>query len=82
MASGLPVISSKTGVAGLDVEDGKNVMIAKNPAEFAMKAKQILNDPALFSSIRANARKLVEQQYAYPKIAAKLERVYQQIKHS
>ncbi len=82
MASGLPVISSATGVAGLDVVDGVNVLIAKNPAEFAQKAKQILKDEKLFASIRANARKLVEEQYAYPKIALKLEKVYTQIKKS
>ncbi len=82
MASGLPVISSKTGVAGLDVHDGKNVLIAKNADEFAQKAKLILQDHDLFVSIRSNARRLVEEQYAYPKIAAKLERVYQHIKHS
>ncbi|OGK19279.1 hypothetical protein A3D80_00300 [Candidatus Roizmanbacteria bacterium RIFCSPHIGHO2_02_FULL_40_13b] len=82
MATGLPVISSKTGVAGLDVTDGVNVLIAKTPHEFAVKAKQILRDHQLFSLIRANARKLVEDQYAYPKIALKLEKVYRQIKQS
>lgn len=79
MAAGLPVISSMTGVAGLDVEDGKDVLIAKTTQQFAQKAQQILEDKKLFSSIRANARKLVEDQYAYPKIAAKLEKVYRQI---
>ena len=79
MAAGLPVISSKTGVAGLDVVDSKHVLIAKTPHQFAHHAVAILKDNKLFDSIRTNARKLVEKKYVYSKIAKKLEKVYLQM---
>ncbi len=82
MASGLPVISSKTGVAGLNIKDGVHGLIARTPAEFAKKAVQILEDKKLFLSIRKAARALVEEEYEYSRIAQKLERVYLQMKSS
>ena len=82
MAAGLPVISSKTGVAGLAIVDRVHVLIAKTPEQFAESAVEILANHTLFSSIRRNARKLVENEYEYSKIAKKLEKVYMRIKTS
>lgn len=82
MAAGLPVISSPTGVAGLDVKNGVNCLIAKSPKQFANMAVDILKDKKLFSTIKQNARKLIEDNYEYAKISEKLEKVYRNMKRS
>lgn len=79
MAAGLPVISSKTGIAGLNVINGKHVLIANSTQEFGEQARRILSDKTLYESIRKNARRLVEDQYSYKKIALQLEKVYNKI---
>lgn len=79
MASGLPVVSTKTGVEGLDVKEGRDVLFAGNPQKFVEKVKLILSDKFLYEKIRLNAYKLVHDKYNWKKIAGQLEIVYQKI---
>jgi len=80
MASGLPVISSKTGVEGLNLTDEQHVLIANTPEEFAKQTVRILKDEKLYEKIRKNSYELAKKEYSWEFIAKKLEIVYQQIK--
>ena len=80
MSAGLPVISTKVGLEGLDVKDKENVLIANQPDDFARKIKQILNNKDLYNKIRKNAYLLVKDKYNWKKIAEKLEIIYTKIK--
>lgn len=82
MAAGLPIVSTTTGVEGLDVKDGRDVLFANTPQKFAQKIQLILKDKKLYESIRLNAYKLVQQKYNWEKIAQKLEVAYQKIRTS
>lgn len=79
MASGLPVISTQTGVEGLAVEDNKHVLIADSPKEFIEKIKKILDDKKLYEKVRSNAFLLVKEKYSWKSITKLLEAVYQKI---
>lgn len=76
MAAGLPVISSKVGVEGLEVEHEKDVLIAENENEFVNNVIKLLHDQQLYKKIRKNARRLVEQKYNWVRIAQDLEKIY------
>ncbi|KXK08964.1 MAG: D-inositol-3-phosphate glycosyltransferase [Microgenomates bacterium OLB22] len=76
MASGLPVISSATGLGGLNVVDGVHAFRANSPEDFARIAKKLYDNPRLYQRIRAAARMLVEKEYDWTRIAAQLEKVY------
>lgn len=80
MSAGLPVISTKVGLEGLDVKDKENVLIANQPDDFARKIKLILNNKDLYNKIRKNAYLLVKHKYSWKKIAEKLEIIYTKIK--
>lgn len=80
MSAGLPVISTKVGLEGLDIKDEENVLIAKQPDDFARKIKLILNNKDLYNKIRKNAYLLVKDKYNWQKIAEKLEIIYTKIK--
>lgn len=80
MSSGLPIITTKTGIEGLDVCNNKHVLIANTPLEFVSQIKRILSDNKLYESIRSNAHALVTEKYNWQKIAEKLEIAYQNIK--
>ena len=82
MASGLPVISTKTGVEGLDVKEGRDVLFANTPQKFAEKIGKILSDKRLYNQIRENAWELVKKKYNWEKIAQRLEVAYQKIQTS
>ncbi len=80
MASGLPVISSRTGVEGLNLKQNTHVLIAETPTQFAEQIKHILTQPDRYESVRKEAYDLAVKQYSWKHIAEKLEIVYQQIK--
>jgi glycosyltransferase involved in cell wall biosynthesis len=82
MASGLPVISSQTGVEGLNLENDKHVLIANTPEEFVEQTLRILNDEKLYEGIRKRSYDLAVKEYSWKYIANKLEIVYKQIKKS
>lgn len=79
MGSGMPVISSTTGIEGLDVTNNKDVIIANSPTEFVVKIKELLKNKAVYEKIRNNAYQLVKQKYQWSKTALKLESVYKNL---
>lgn len=79
MAAGLPIISTKIGIEGLDLEEGKNILIAEKPEEFVEKIKLILSDKNLYNKIQVNSYNLVRKKYSWQKIAQQLEEVYKHL---
>ena len=79
MASGLPVISTKMGISGLEVTDNKTVLIAEKPDDFVEKIKLILNNKQIYKNIQKQAYQLIIEKYNWKKIAANLEVVYQKL---
>ncbi len=79
MASGVLVISTKTGVQGLELQDRKHVVIAKDADDFVSIIKYILAHRKPYESIRRNAYALVKEKYNWESIALKLENVYKTI---
>ncbi len=80
MAAGLPVISTKIGIEGLDLKDNKEVLIAETPNEFIEKIKQIINNKNLYQKIRNNAYQLIKKKYTWKESAKKLASIYKKIK--
>jgi len=72
MALGTPVVSTAKGAEGLDVTDGDNILIAREPQEFAAKVSTLLGSPALRARLAAGGRCLVEAQYDWRAVGEKL----------
>ena len=79
MGSGMPIISSVTGIEGLGVTNNNDVVIANNPSEFVLKIKQLLKNKKLYERIRKNAYNLVKEKYQWSQTAKKLESVYKNL---
>jgi polysaccharide biosynthesis protein PslH len=72
MAMGLAVISTSVGVQGLDIDPGKDVLVATSPQEFADNVKNLLVDPALAIALGKSARDKVCQKYRWDTIVGKV----------
>ncbi len=72
-AAGTPVISTSKGAEGLEVEDGRHLLIADSPQDFAWAVTRLSEDDELYQKLRVSARALVEEKYDWPVLAAKLE---------
>lgn len=82
MAAGLPVISTKIGVAGLNVTNGKNVLIADGVDEIISKAQSLLEDEKLARLIGMNGQKHVRKYFDWKSIVKMHEPIYQKLVRS
>lgn len=81
MGSGMPVISSTTGIEGLAVTNNKNVIIAKDSDDFVNKIKFLIKNKQIYEDIRKNAHELVKEKYQWSQTAKDLESVYKNLKN-
>ncbi|MEM4847437.1 MAG: glycosyltransferase family 4 protein [Thermosphaera sp.] len=81
MASGLPVIGSKTGGIVDIVENGVNgYLFEKGSAnDLAEKLYLVLSDEVLRKSLSINARSLAEAKYSWNKIAFEMFKIYEAV---
>jgi glycosyltransferase involved in cell wall biosynthesis len=77
--SGLPIITTNTGVSGLDLENEKDILIANTSQEFIDKITTILKNRDLYESIRKNAHRIAKAKYSWSSIAKELEIVYRSV---
>lgn len=79
MALGTPVVSTSKGAEGLDIQDGKNIMIADDPGEFAQKVIQILLNPNLRNELSKEGLKLVSEKYNSKVMGKKISNLLEQV---
>jgi GT2 family glycosyltransferase/glycosyltransferase involved in cell wall biosynthesis len=75
-AAGVPVVSSVQGGEGLDVADGRELLLAGTADAFAEKTVSLIRSPEAAAAMAARARAFVEQWYSWPAIVAALEEEY------
>jgi polysaccharide biosynthesis protein PslH len=51
-SAGMPTVTTTDGAAGLDVTDGREILIADSPADFAARIVRLLGDAALREQMR------------------------------
>lgn len=73
MAAGRAVVSTTIGAEGLPTENGRHLLLADTPREFADAVLTLLRDPATRSSIETQGRALVTEHYDWSAAAAHLE---------
>jgi len=77
MASGLPVVTSAIGAAGLDVRDRGELLLADTPASYVRQVDALLKDTTLRRTIVASARDRVERSFDWKVIARELSSVWE-----
>jgi glycosyltransferase involved in cell wall biosynthesis len=75
MATGLPVVSTALGAAGIPAQNGVNCFIADSPDLFADSIGWLLNDTELANNMGRRAREMVKNKYDIRSAIRELERV-------
>lgn len=75
MACGCAIVTTSIGAEGLGVSDGRELLIADTPLEFASAVGRLLNDPSLRRALGSRARRLIERDFSHEKAVEILERV-------
>jgi len=79
MALGKTIISTSIGAEGLDIENGKHILIANTPEEFVAAITQCVHTPDLCAIIGENARNFVALNFNNDLITNELIGFYQQV---
>ena len=75
MAHGLPVVTTSIGTEGMDLTDGKNILIADTPEEFARKVVILYNDGTLWNKLSDNSLIAIDKKFSYNFTKTQIERV-------
>lgn len=76
MACGLPVVTSRVGAKGLNIESGKELVVADDMEDILGGVAKILSDASYRMRLVAGARSKVEKEYSWDSIALGLDRVW------
>jgi glycosyltransferase involved in cell wall biosynthesis len=80
MSAGMPIISTRLGAEGLDVEDGKHVLFAETPDEFVEKIASLINVRSEENPMMENARQYVMEHHSLEVLREGILRCYEKIK--
>jgi glycosyltransferase involved in cell wall biosynthesis len=81
MAAGTPVVATSKGAEGIDVINGKHLLIADSPEQYASAVVQLLRDPELSQKIAENGCRLIRQQYDWSIIMPDFLRLSEETVH-
>ncbi len=79
LGRGVPVVSTTIGCEGIDVQNGKHLLVADEPREFAEAVVEIMQNDDLAASLARNGRRLVEEKYDWKIVYKKFTEVYDKI---
>ena len=79
MALGAPIVATSRSLTGTPLIDGRHAMVADDDAKFAESVVQLLSDPELRNSLSREARRKVEAEYSWRRIASVFEDLYREI---
>ena len=76
MALGKAIITTSTGIEGIECNFGSDVLVADSPEQFADAVNKCLADKEIKKQLGQNARNFVEQNYDIKKTAEELMEFY------
>jgi len=80
MISGIPVVTTDIGSEGMGLVDGKHVLVANNPDEFATAITRLYTDEKLWHNLVENGKNHIKQNYSTEAVAKKLDNLVKGVK--
>ena len=76
MAAGLPVVTTSKGCEGIAVQHGRELLVANSREDFAAACLKLLKHPEQGRELAQQARRLVEERYAWEITARMMDQAY------
>jgi glycosyltransferase involved in cell wall biosynthesis len=77
LACGLPIVTTAQAAEGIDLRQGQSALFAEQPAAFAAAILRLLDGPSLRAQLGAAGRAIVERDYDWNRIGARLAGLYE-----
>jgi glycosyltransferase involved in cell wall biosynthesis len=79
MAAGLPIVTTSTGLEGIEATDGLEVRIAEDPEAMVTAVVDLLKNPQERPRLGNAARRLAEERYDWSRCLAPLASMYSEM---
>ena len=76
LAMGKAIVSTSVGCEGIDVENGKDILIADSEEDFANRTIELLEDSRKRTALGQEGLRLVRKKYQWEQIAEQMENEY------
>ena len=76
LSQGIPMVSTSVGCEGINVTNGKDILVADDPQTFADASGRLLQDAELNRCITENGRRTAIETYDYRKACKPLDQIY------
>lgn len=72
MARGIPTVTTRVGAEGIDVENGRELLVEDDPLRMAECIDALLGDRALWERLQAGSRQLIRDRYTWSRLFANM----------
>jgi polysaccharide biosynthesis protein PslH len=79
MACGLPCVATPLALQGLEVEHGRHVLVADDAEATAAAVAEVLETPALATSLGREARRYVVEEHSWAQVATSHVALFEQV---
>ena len=79
MAMGKAIVSTPAGINGLDLQAGKDLIVAKTATDMTAAIRDLLENPERRQAIERQARLTVERRFDWNVIAGEQKRIYEEL---
>ncbi|HJV66861.1 MAG TPA: glycosyltransferase family 4 protein [Geomonas sp.] len=76
LAAGAPVVTTGFGNEGIGAVDGRDLLVADTPQEFAKKVLEILKDGELAARLSENGERFARENFGLEAVVGKIEAAY------
>ena len=74
MARGMPIVTTSVGAEGIDMENGKHLLVADTPDDMASEVDRLLTDADLWQRLQVNSRALIRERYTWRQLFTQMHR--------
>ncbi|MFL6198299.1 MAG: glycosyltransferase family 4 protein [Thermoanaerobaculia bacterium] len=79
-ARGVPVVGTSAAVSGLEVEAGREALVADDPAAFARAVARLRSEPGLAQRLVEEGRRALRERHEPARVVADLLSVYEEVR--
>ncbi len=76
LAMGVPIVSTRMGSEGIDLSDGKELLLADSAQDFAAAVLRLLEDQGLRRQLSTQGRRAAEERFDWSRVAPRLLETY------
>jgi glycosyltransferase involved in cell wall biosynthesis len=80
LAAGLPVVSTRVGAEGLELQSGRDLVLVDSVEQFAAALVEQMRDPTAIHKMTEQGRLRVLERYDWNVLAGKLEEVWEKVR--